>query len=76
MPGFSKSGRYDSFWSQQTTPGSAESDYDMSRAVPQAVYMGQGKIIEPSQGKVLEGQNKARVFVQQFVVIPVGPMQP
>ena len=47
-----------------TTPGSAEGDYGTSRAVPQAVYMGQGKIIEPSQGKVLEGQNKARVFVQ------------
>ena len=76
MPGFSKSSRYDSFWSQQTTPGSAEGDNDKSRAVPQAVCMGQGKIIEPSQGKVLEGRNKTRLFVQKLVVIPVGPIQP
>lgn len=41
----------------------------MSRVVPQAVYIGQGKIIEPSQGKVLEGQNKARLFVQQAALI-------
>ena len=59
-----------------TTPGSGEGVHDTSRAVPQVVYMDQGKIIEPSQGKVLEGQNKARVFVQQLVVVPVGPMQP
>ena len=76
MPGFSKSGRYDTFWTQLTTPGSAKGDYDTIRAVPQVVCTGQGKIIEPSQGKVLEGRKKARVFVQQLVVIPEGLMQP